>query len=569
MIGGAAGTLGAVDDNAVFDQLVAGLDRADRKKLLEEIEASFADVSEPLAGEDDETNEIYNPELELARMGFLERILLQIKALFLAADIGELLKRRSLRRLRDRINSRGPGLIDFRAGVLTERARKALESIRRAAVFFSEPVGEALKQRRSFFPFLAGLELELVQRKLGDQIAMVDSREDFDDEVQVKNDLEGRCLEVIDEIPEADRQQVYRDAQAFYGLRALTSFAFDSLLSRFEGDDSRVSGAKLAAVRARLAELAEVLHGVAVCPSTMALEALLLYRWRGKLQGEWEDFSAQLGDSLITARGMLARIRDFNRRVPLVAIVRYATENLNWLPRRQGGGEDWFLLYKEFWSARVSRACRAAYLERKRHDLRVRATAMFGLARLPDVAGVQELELKHTLSLQFLKGFSQTMFEGSHRPLKLVYLNGRFYKDQNRQEYTDVFDFVSNLGERVRAFEREFEPGGRFAGRLQDASAEVGRQRGGQRGLRDLRREAEGSGRAVVDQAIARIHSLVSLLGGILHGQPGEPYDTLSNLDSIGGRENKSLIESLKEVSARIGEAWGLLCEIRDVEIAS
>ena len=51
-------------------------------------------------------------------------------------------------------------------------------------------------------------------------------------------------------------------------------------------------------------------------------------------------------------------------------------------------------------------------------------------------------------------------------------------------------------------------------------------------------------------------------------GQPGEKYDTLSNLETIGGSENKHLLESWQEASETLGQAWSLLCEIRDIELA-
>ena len=87
--------------------------------------------------------------------------------------------------------------------------------------------------------------------------------------------------------------------------------------------------------------------------------------------------------------------------------------------------------------------------------------------------------------------------------------------------------------------------------------------------MRELRQEADGMARALTDQAIGQLHALVSLLNGVLHGESGERYDTLSNLEQLGGRENKTLLADVEAASSRIAEAWNLLCEIRDVELAS
>lgn len=44
------------------------------------------------------------------------------------------------------------------------------------------------------------------------------------------------------------------------------------------------------------------------------------------------------------------------------------------------------------------------------------------------------------------------------------------------------------------------------------------------------------------------LQSLVRVLDGILFGEAGSRYDTLSNLGSIGGRGNAQLLQALNEV---------------------
>ena len=72
-----------------------------------------------------------------------------------------------------------------------------------------------------------------------------------------------------------------------------------------------------------------------------------------------------------------------------------------------------------------------------------------------------------------------------------------------------------------------------------------------------------------MDQAIVKLHSLIQLMGGLIDGQAGGRYDTLSNLEEIGGPEGKALLGRLWEIVVRIQEAWTLLCEIKDNEVTA
>jgi hypothetical protein len=251
-----------------------------------------------------------------------------------------------------------------------------------------------------------------------------------------------------------------------------------------------------------------------------------------------------------------------------VALARYATGNLNWVPRKLGGGEDWFVIFRDFWMGRVAASCRLYYLRRKRKELVSQIAKTLGVARLPTIPGAEHLNLKHSLSFALLKGFAGTVLEQIHRPLKILYLSGEFYKEQNQQEFTDSFDAVSRLGNRIGKYERQFLPDGEIGNRILEARSDPNGVSARQRRLAEVSSDVDRAILQTVDSSIAQVHSLISVLTGVTTGKPGERYDTLSNLDTIGGGENRQLIAAWKRAAERIQEVWSLLCETRDVELA-
>jgi len=48
----------------------------------------------------------------------------------------------------------------------------------------------------------------------------------------------------------------------------------------------------------------------------------------------------------------------------------------------------------------------------------------------------------------------------------------------------------------------------------------------------------------------------------------GEKYDTISNIGSIGGRENLALVKSWKIVLKQIEQTLVIINEIKDLELA-
>ena len=65
---------------------------------------------------------------------------------------------------------------------------------------------------------------------------------------------------------------------------------------------------------------------------------------------------------------------------------------------------------------------------------------------------------------------------------------------------------------------------------------------------------------------IKELNNLVLLLGGILHGEPGARFDTLSNFGSLGGRNNRVLVTTWERALDEFSEALNMLVELKEVE---
>jgi len=175
--------------------------------------------------------------------------------------------------------------------------------------------------------------------------------------------------------------------------------------------------------------------------------------------------------------------------------------------------------------------------------------------------------VRHEFSLCFVKGFLNQVFAPLSRALKLIYLNAEFYKEENRHAYTDAFLLLSEADQKIEELETMLGPQGELRAAIQGVKGQALGERLRQKRILGILARADGEARALVDAFIEQIDNLKALLHGILKGQPGDRYDTLVNLDKIGGRENSDLRQAWTRALEKTDQGAVLLEKIRDLEI--
>jgi hypothetical protein len=84
--------------------------------------------------------------------------------------------------------------------------------------------------------------------------------------------------------------------------------------------------------------------------------------------------------------------------------------------------------------------------------------------------------------------------------------------------------------------------------------------------IEEILSDANSDTLALMDRAIELLQKLVLLLGGILHGEPGARFDTISNLSTLGGRDNRLLSSSWENALKSSSQAANLLRDLKDLE---
>jgi hypothetical protein len=562
-------------DPAMFDQLVRELDDQERRALLVRIQSSVPVYERALQPEEKGAS-FFDPEEELARLNLLERIILIVKSLFSRKSRITLLVERHLKQLAFALQRDHPSLIAVSSGRFAAGMHEELIMLRAHARSLYAPLHEVLAQRKpEFIAFLARKELRDFQERLKEETdpKLIWENGHFGEEREVRTVMLKRFEELIEAIPRSDRQRIGQDAQAFFALYSFARHPFEDLLSAFEGGET--PEAAFPDVQKPLQDLAESLEPVRIPPSAGALYDLFLFLHQERLEEQDFDLERRLMEDMATTHSALAGIRRFRDRVPLLSLLRLLTRDPGYCPAASRFTADWFSNFRDFWRQWVHHRYLDFYHSRTREALVAEALRFLNSNSLPSMTNYRadkfgaNTPVRQELSLSFLRGFLKDVFSPLSRSLKIIYLNGEFYKEENRHAFTDAFLYLSEGERKIEELEFVLGPQGDLRAAIQQVKGQALEPRLRSKRIVDILGRADGQARTLVDAFIEQIGNLKSLLYGILKGQPGDRYDTLVNLSKIGGRENNELRRTWMRALERCGQAATLLEKIRELEINS
>jgi hypothetical protein len=567
-------------ESSVFDGLVSGLSDEERRSLLDRVRKSVAvsnvplfDVaslpsSPPLSGKD-----------RLAQLGLFARFILFLRRLFSGRDYDSLLTEDTLKSIARRVGLVSADLVDYRRGILLPGFLNELRHLRDAARFFYDILARSVDQdRAAFVAFLASIEIPAVHERLlreTDPFIWSSFHPDAP-EAEIRDAVLGAYEDILAILPDERRRAMYQDLRGLLFLKRLSGFLFERLLSLFKADpgaEGRLS-TSFSEARDLLVELGDILFSLSTPPSVELMEALFIFAEHEEIGAAAIDAEALLGGDLARSEEALARIRAFNTAVPLADIIRLVVEDPDHAPRELAGGEDWLNLYRGFWKSRIEAGLSDLHSERRYHEIATEIAEFVGDAELPVFSHISSEERSDCpavhleLALRFLDAFSRGLFlKDLNRSLRIVLVDGEFYRKENRVEYTDAYNTILRVPEVVASLDERLGPEGEIGRSWSEAKLEIVSLPIKKRKIQSVARGADEEAERIVKDAGAALAELVRVLGGILKGEAGGRYDSLANLSSLDGKANKDFIRGLGTVKDRLEQTYRLLSEISGLDL--
>ncbi len=559
-----------------FDRLVSALSADERLGMLKSIETSGARVEEPIFMDAEETENI-NIASVYNRLGVVKRIILFFRALFTRLDAMEILEDSILKGYAGEVERAYRGLFNAGANTLSPLFKKELEALRDSLSCFIDPLSRAFgPEKKEFISFLVGLEIPLLQEKLFEitdlelQASITNSITGID----LRRRLEGELSEALKEISDSDKSEIYRYVQSLFFLNELVFYPFSHILAYFSDGPKELS-VPVENIKDSLLELGDVLFSQNRPIAEIALKALFLFNSALSEESDRATIESTLKDRLEDSQRGIEKIRKFCGLVPFRKLLKVCAGNIGYTPESIGGGEDWFALYRRFWEERL-KSCMDEYsFQNHKRELLKNACNLIHMPELPLLKAythnsIEEgMRVQYETTIAFIHQFVEKLFmREMHRVLRIIHVDGDFYKPQNRTEYTDSCEGIRRAHQRINKLEADLSSGGETRGKLEAIQAQMIKQSLRFKQLSVILQTVDSEAERIIDAFRENLELFINIIKGVLHGESGGRFDTLSNLSSLGGSENAVLMGQLSRSLERAEEAQRIVNELFDLERA-
>ena len=563
-------------DSGNFDRLVSGLSLDERQNLLEKLKGQSGLSNDPLYLVEEGIAPASDIKTEYFRLPWYYRLWYFILSFFKGKPAIRIFEDYQVSTLGNKVEERSPGLYDYQKGLLLPAFYRQMEKLKIAARFFYSTLDTSVnRDRGAFFAFLGSLDMPNVHKRLQTETDPGVIVEKFPDAPEME--LRQAALRVMDEalatITDDNRNAMYSAARSLNCLKELSSFLFDRVIMAF-GFNAAVNGETCSAslVRELLISLNNILISLRVVPPMPLLESLFVFTLQERTGEPGFSMNREIRGLLVKAEEALAVIREFNKQVPLSWIIRCSSRDMTVSPREISGGEDWYVVYRDYWKRHIESLFIDYMRDRRRRELLnsfryfLKGTNLKILENTVSESNPDGIPIKGTFALSFLVTFYSVVFiPDINRNLRHILIDGEFIKKENRDDFAESYNNLIKLEDDIRKFERQISLSGDYGKRYVQARQEMSSLPVKRRKIQIVIEEAQEEAGKIQEQAREASRNMVNILNGIAGQDAKGRYDSLSNITKMVGRDNH-FMAGLDETIQQFQKVLKLLDDIETME---
>ncbi|MCL2479179.1 MAG: DUF5312 domain-containing protein [Treponema sp.] len=564
-------------DNDHFDRLVSGLSLQERLNLLEKLRSLSILSQAPLYVSEKISAAPLSIEEQYQRLPWYSRFWFFIQGFFRGRTPVRIFSMRQTELLGMEIEEQTAGLFNYRNGKLLPVFYILAEGLKSAARFFYSALDSGFnRDKKAYYAFLGSLEMPVVHSQLltaVDPVLLAKKNPDASD-----SELRQMAFKSVDDalrgITEESRTAMYVNARSLFCLKELASFSFDKLLIAFTYDVSLNGYAcPVNSIRDPLINLNNILFSMRQNPNMNLLGSLFIFLLQESPAESNFDLNREMKNLLSKAEESLTVIREFNRSVPLTKIIRCAGMNTPVLPREITGGEDWYLIYRNYWKNQADINVAEYITEKRRRNLMNSLKTFFNGAGLKSMENVVSdsnpdgFPIRKAFSLSFLITFYNVVFLADiNRTLKSIFVNGEFSRYENRIEFDESYNGLARLDEMITKLDHKIAPYGEYGKSYGQAKQDYSSMAARRRKLQLIEDEAAEDAQNILTSVRSSVRSMISVLNGILGRDTKGQFLPLANL-SILSDKGGEFINNINRIIQKLQKIIEILEDIDTLEI--
>jgi hypothetical protein len=275
---------------------------------------------------------------------------------------------------------------------------------------------------------------------------------------------------------------------------------------------------------------------------------------------------------LTKAEDSIDVIRQFNKQVPLTWILRCFTRNMSLSPREVSGGEEWHVIYRDYWKRRIESQFTDYMKDQHQRKLSdafrsfLKGENIKMLKNAQSVSNSEGLPIKGAFALSFLCTFYSVVFMPDvNWVLRSLLIDCEWQNKETRVEFAENYNNLVKLEDEIKKFEHEISLSGDYGKRYTQAKQDMSSLPIKRRKIQIVLEEATEDAEKILEQAHNAVENIVNILNGILGNDTRGKYEASPNLAKIAGKGGKFTV-GVAETIEKFNTVLKILNDIEAME---
>ena len=560
---------------STFDKLVNSLSTEEAQTMLANI-AENMKMSEELQT-DSKTEPLLidaqvKKDIKINDEPFFIRLWLHLKSFFKSLPVETVYEEEQIRRLGKDLQHNYKQYINIKANTFTKDFYELLRELRKTQLFFTSLLSAYDVDKGNFYLLVSSFVAPDVYLKL------MHNTDPFNcvPTAQANANLRSELLKKIDEsfslMTTEYKTGMYQAANAIEWMRHFCELSIDKAVLRFTVNPSIEPSCSVYLLAAEIGSLASVLTTIKPIPDVV-LQALFLLSKQDKFNDKAVNMNEESVEFVSQASHALEAIKQFAVKIPILELARYTLKSIHWEPQRLEEGEDWFQLFKVAWKKRFNERWQLWSAEQKRAQLTRKMLDLLKIDKLePLLYRPWEdlwlvLRFKREFSFSFLATFFSTLYVSFVQPvLKILLMEGNFYRRENLAEYTSAFTVLEKQQSCISTFESRLSPEGEIGAAFIQLKEKTMASLKSKNSLEALMKNIETEAKQIITSSQNAFKTLIALLNGFIDGNKNSVYAPLVNWSIIQGNDNVDFRMRVEGVKNFLQEVTSILTDADKIE---
>ncbi|UTC67101.1 MULTISPECIES: DUF5312 domain-containing protein [unclassified Treponema] len=553
---------------STFDQLVKSLSTEETQSLLESIQRGMEEFSTEAQQEEKETLSERIREhqsIGISSEPFLIRLWLSIKSFLRSIPLKVIYNEELLKRMAKSLKRTAGPYININQNVYSGIFYTELKNLRKTQLFFTSLLSAYDSGKGSFYMLVSSFVAPATYERLMKETNPFSIKIGSEVSSNIRTGFLRKIDSVFSNLTDEEKSEMYQCAQAIEWMKSFCSLALDKTLLRFNVISDSNATCQALTIQPEMEVLSSILYSKKNIPHNL-LQALFLMHAQETIIDDDKRMVREADEFIKEAIEALGTIRIFLKQVPLLDITRYIKKDINWMPYRLTGGEDWFIYFKQAWYERFNQKWSTWSYEQKKFNIKVQ---MINLLKVGDLESMKfcpwrnlwvECKFKKELPFLFLKTFFYSFYnEKQSDTLKTILVEGNFYRHENLNEYTTSYNVLEHRKGEFEKFENRLSPTGDIGTAFAKIRAEKTATLKNKNQIEGLMHTIESEAKQLINSSIDALKSVEQILTGILGGGKTSLYATITNWAVIAGANNGIFREEVASVKEQIHTGINLL----------